>query len=77
MALAHPAIGKAKKHKKKKKSKNGCSQQTQQCIDVATPLCADATDPTECDAGVRQCCQLAGVCEPLLAVMCAQSFFLV
>src|SRR4051794_4698237 len=63
-ALAQPVATEAKK---KKKAKNPCAKQTQQCIDVATPTCSG--DP-DCEAAVEQCCQIAGVCEPLNFLVC-------
>jgi hypothetical protein len=68
LALANPMATDAKK---KKKAKDKCKQQTQQCIDVFTPDCAG--DPG-CVAGVTDACQLAGLCEPLVALLLVQTF---
>jgi hypothetical protein len=67
VALAKPsAIG----AKKKKKSKNKCAAQEQQCLAVAKPLCSG--DP-DCEHLVEEGCQFAGFCEPVLAVSIIQS----
>lgn len=68
VALASPLASEAKK-KKRKKVKNKCLQQEQQCLDVATPLCEGDAD---CENTVEAGCQFAGLCEPLLALIIVQ-----
>jgi hypothetical protein len=63
IAVANPLSTKAKK---KKKSKNKCAAQEQQCLDTVTPLCAG--DP-DCEHVVAEVCPLAGLCEATLVAL--------
>jgi hypothetical protein len=67
-ALATPSLAEAKKNKKNKTQKKAlqkCRKQEGQCLESVLPLCAGSSDSAECEARVRQCCQLTAICDVL------------